>query len=63
MKVMLKFADQSGRLYYATSFEKFVRFSGRNRDIKTAVFQGLTQVPPKFLEKLEKLENGIFKRR
>jgi len=60
MKKMFKFADQNGRLYYASSPETFARFSVRDGSIKTALFAGEEQVTQKFFQLLQKIKNGIY---
>ena len=59
MKKMLKYADDRGRVYYATSQNRFAQYT-RTSDIKTAVFQGDTMLTRKQIQTLEKLANGVY---
>ena len=61
MKKMLKYADDRGRLYYATSQNRFAQYT-RTSDIKTAVFQGETMLTGKQTRGLERIGNGIYKK-
>ena len=59
MKKMLKYADDRGRLYYATSQNRFAQYT-RTSDIKTAVFQGDITLTKKQIQDLERIANGVY---
>jgi len=60
MKKMFKFADQDGRVYYASTLFTFEKFSAQEDSIKTAIFAGEEQVTQKFFQLLQKIKNGIY---
>jgi len=61
MKKFFRYADNQGRVYYATSQNRFAQYT-KTSGIKTAIFQGETMLTRKQARDLKKITNGVYER-